>query len=106
MQMTRLNVHHLPVLDGQRAVGVLSTTDLVRHESANAVYLSGDVGKATSIEALAEISHKLPELQVQLALAGAGARHVGEAVSAVNDAITRDIFGPGGHFSPRTQHFQ
>jgi len=91
MQMTRLNVHHLPVLDGQRAVGVLSTTDLVRHESANAVYLSGDVGKATSIEALAEISHKLPELQVQLALAGAGARHVGEAVSTVNDAITRRL---------------
>lgn len=91
MQMTRLNVHHLPVLDGQRAVGVLSTTDLIRHESANAVYLSGDVGKAASVEALADISLKLPELQVQLALAGAGARHVGEAVSTVNDAITRRL---------------
>ena len=39
MRMTRLNVHHLPVVDGQRAVGMLSTTDLIRHESANAVYL-------------------------------------------------------------------
>ena len=91
MQMTRLNVHHLPVLDGQRAIGVLSTTDLVRHESANAVYLTGDVGKAVSVEALAEISKRLPELQVQLALAGAGARHVGEAISTVNDAITRRL---------------
>ncbi len=91
MCMTRLNVHHLPVVEGQRAVGVLSTTDLIRHESANAVYLAGDVGKAASVEMLADISRKLPELQVQLALAGASAGHVGEAVSTVNDAISRRL---------------
>ena len=91
MRMTRLNVHHLPVVDGGRVAGMLSTTDLIRHESANAVYLAGDVGKAGSVEALVEISRKLPELQVQLALAGAGARHVGEAVSTVNDAITQRL---------------
>jgi CBS domain-containing protein len=91
MRMTHLNVHHLPVLDGKRVVGVVSTTDLIRHESANAVYLAGDVGKAGSVQALADISVKLPELQVQLALAGASARHVGEAVSTVNDAITRRL---------------
>ena len=88
MQMTRLNVHHLPVMQGAQAIGVLSTSDLVRHESANAVYLVGDVSKAKTPEALAEISGRLPELQVQLVLAGATARHVGEAVSTVNDAIT------------------
>jgi CBS domain-containing protein len=88
MQMTRLNVHHLPVVDGRRVLGVISTTDLIRHESANAVYVVNDVHKATSVRAITEISGKLPELQVQLALAGATARHVGEAVSTVNDAIT------------------
>ncbi len=88
MQMTRLNVHHLPVMDGARVVGVLSTSDLVRHESANAVYLVGDLSKAQTPDAIAHISRRLPELQVQLVLAGATARHVGEAVSTVNDAIT------------------
>jgi CBS domain-containing protein len=93
MQMTRLNVHHLPVVDSGRVAGMVSTTDLIRHESANAVYLAGDVSKAGSVEALVEISRKLPELQIQLALAGAGARHVGEAVSTVNDAITQRLLG-------------
>ncbi len=88
MQMTRLNVHHLPVMDGARVIGVLSASDLVRRESANAVYLVGDVSKAKTPEAIAEISGRLAELQVQLVLAGATARHVGEAVSTVNDAIT------------------
>lgn len=91
MRMTQLNVHHLPVVDTRRVIGMLSTTDLIRHESANTVYLASDVNKAGSIQALTNISRKLPELQVQLVLAGANARHVGEAVSTVNDAITRRL---------------
>ncbi|UCH47988.1 MAG: cyclic nucleotide-binding/CBS domain-containing protein [Betaproteobacteria bacterium] len=91
MQMTRLNVHHLPVVDGRRVAGMVSTTDLIRHESANAVYLAGDVSKADSVEVLVEISRQLPEMQIQLALAGASARHVGDAVSTVNDAITQRL---------------
>jgi CBS domain-containing protein len=47
--MTRLNVHHLPVLDDEKVVGVISTTDLVRFQSANAVYLVGDIHKAPSV---------------------------------------------------------
>jgi len=91
MRMTRLNVHHLPVVDSHGVIGMVSTSDLIRHESANTVYLAGDVSKAASVDDLAAISRKLPELQVQLALAGASARHVGEAVSTVNDAITQRL---------------
>ena len=88
IKMTRLNVHHLPVLDEGRVVGVLSTTDLVRVQSANAVYLVGDIHIADSIETLAAISGKVSELQVQLITSGADSDQTGQAVSAVTDAIT------------------
>jgi CBS domain-containing protein len=88
MEMARLNVHHLPVLDRGRLVGVISTSDLVRHESANAVYLVGEARKALTRDALVEVSRKLPDLQIRLAASDATARHVGEAVSAVTDALT------------------
>lgn len=87
MTMTRLNVHHLPVVAGERVIGVITTTDLVRHESANAVYLVGDIRKAASVDALAALSRRLPDMQVQLALSGASALQVGEAVAAIADAI-------------------
>jgi CBS domain-containing protein len=87
MEMARLNVHHLPVLDRGQLVGVVSTSDLVRHESANTVYLVGEVRKASTRDALAEVSRKLPELQIRLAASDATARHVGQAVSAVTDAL-------------------
>jgi CBS domain-containing protein len=89
--MTRLNVHHLPVLDGERVVGLISTTDLTRFQSANAVYLVGDIHRATSIETLVQISAKIPELQVHLVNGGATANHVGQAISAITDAMTQRL---------------
>jgi len=86
--MSRLNVHHLPVLDEHGVRGVVSTSDLVRVQSANAVYLVGDIHKAASVETLASISGRLTELQIQLVHSGATASQIGQAITAVTDAIT------------------
>ena len=89
--MSRLNVHHLPVLDEGKVLGMLSTSDLVRVQSANAVYLVGDIRKADSVDTLAAISSKLSELQVQLVASGATSDQIGQAVSAVTDSITQRL---------------
>ncbi len=86
--MTRLNVHHLPVLDGKRVAGLISSTDLTRYQSANAIYLVGDIHRTNSIETLIQISAKITELQVHLIASGATANSVGQAISAITDAIT------------------
>lgn len=88
ISMTRLNVHHLPVLDEGRVAGILSTTDLTRFQSSNSVYLVGDIHKAKNVETLVQISGKVGELQVNLVNGGATADQVGQAVSAITDAIT------------------
>jgi CBS domain-containing protein len=93
MRMTRHNVHHLPVVDGARVLGMVSATDLIRQEGANAVYLVGAAHRAGSVAALAAVGRRLPELQVQLTFAGASDRQVGEAISAVNDALTQRLLG-------------
>jgi CBS domain-containing protein len=86
--MSRLNVHHLPVLDGEQVVGVISTTDLVRFQSSNAVYLVSDIRKAPDVDTLIQASRKLPELQIHLVNSGSTADHIGEAITAVTDAIS------------------
>lgn len=91
LDMTRLNVHHLPVCDEECPVGVLTTTDLVRHQSANAVYMVGDIYKSKDVEALTQISVRIPELQVHLVATGATAEHVGQAVTSVTDALTKRL---------------
>lgn len=86
--MTRLNVHHLPVLDGKTVTGLISSTDLTRFQSANSVYLVADIHRAGSVDTLTQISAKIEELQVHLMTGGATANHVGQAISAITDAIT------------------
>jgi CBS domain-containing protein len=86
--MTDHHVHHLPVIDDGVLRGVITTTDLVRHESANAVYLTGTIRKASSLAELIEVSQRLPELQLKLVISGATAKHVGQAMVAMTDAIT------------------
>ncbi len=78
-------------MDEGKVLGVLSTSDLVRVQSANAVYLVGDIRKADSIETLAAISGKLSELQIQLVASGATSDQIGQAVSAVTDSITQRL---------------
>ncbi|MBK1721120.1 putative nucleotidyltransferase substrate binding domain-containing protein [Thiocystis violacea] len=86
--MTRLNVHHLPVLADGQVAGLISSTDLTRFQSTNSVYLVGDIHRAETIETLVAISAKIAELQVHLITGGATGNHVGQAVSAITDAIT------------------
>ena len=91
IEMTRLNVHHLPVMDGEHLVGMLSTTDFMRFQSTSGVYLVSDIHKAKALEELAAVSAKVPELQVHLINSGATGSHVGQAVSAVTDALTQRL---------------
>ena len=86
--MTRRDIHHLPVLDHDKVLGVVSTTDLIRFQSTNAVYLARDVRRCETIEELAQLSTKLPELHVQLVASGITAQQVGQAITSVTDAIT------------------
>jgi len=88
MTMTRLHVHHLPVLDGERLVGMITATDLARHQSTNSAYIAVDIRKAKTVEDLVEASNRLPALQMQLAYASATALHIGEAISCITDSLT------------------
>jgi CBS domain-containing protein len=86
--MTRNKIHHLPVMKGSEAVGILTTSDVIRHLSTNPALIATDVYKANSVDALKKISARLPELQLQLSLSSATAKHIGEVFSSITDAIT------------------
>ena len=101
MLMTKKNIHHLPVVDEGRVCGIISATDLIRHEGKNAVHISRLIHKAETVEVLVEISQTIPGLQQQLVSLGGSAEHVGKAITAVSNAITRRLiemaeekFGP------------
>ena len=88
MDMTRKHIHHLPVIEDHKLVGILTITDLIRQEGKNPAYLRSAIRKAKSIEELQHYSQSIFELQAQLVGMGANADHVGKGVTSITTAIT------------------
>ena len=86
--MARHNIHHVPVLDGERIVGMITATDLTEQHSTSAVYLAGDVYKQSTVEGLQATATKIKRLQQSLASAQASAYSTGHIITAITDAIT------------------
>lgn len=93
--MARHNIHHVPVLDGQRIVGMITATDLTEQHSTSAVYLAGDIYKQTTVEGLQAAAGKIKRLQQSLAGADASAYSTGHIITAITDAITTRLLQLG-----------
>jgi CBS domain-containing protein len=101
LTMSRRNVHHLPVMDASTLAGVVTTTDLMRLQADNPVYIVGEVWKQDDLEGLVDVSRRVPQVVVDLVRSGARAHDVTRVVTAVSDALTQrlldmaeDRFGP------------
>jgi CBS domain-containing protein len=86
--MARHNIHHVPVVDGQRIVGMITATDVTEQHSTSAVYLAGEIYKQTTVEGLQASSSRIKRLQQSLASAQASAYSSGHIITAITDAIT------------------
>ncbi len=86
--MARHNIHHMPVMDGQHILGMITTTDLTEQHSTSAVYLASDIYKQTTLDGLKQISGRIKQLQQHLAAADASAYSTGHIITSITDAIT------------------
>ncbi len=93
--MARHNIHHVPVMDGERAVGMITATDVTEHHGTSAVFLAGEVHEQTTLEGLVDCAAKVKALQKSLAAAGSSAWATGHIVTAITDALTTRLLHLG-----------
>ena len=86
--MARHNIHHIPVMDGQRIAGMVTATDLTQQQSTSAVYLSGDIHHQSSLDGLVAISQRVKALQQNLSAAHTTAYNTGHVITTITDALT------------------
>lgn len=96
MVMSNHNIHHLPVVD--KAVdnnkvlkGILTATDVVKHQRSEPVYLIGEARKVQDRQGLVQIAKDIPTLLRNMITRDARADEVGKVVTSVTDAITRQL---------------
>ena len=94
-------IHHLPVTEDGIITGVLSASDLLRHQTRNPLYLMGRLEHLDSPNALARYGHDAAAMVDQLFAGGLKVGQIGRIFSSLNDALVRRLlrlaekdFGP------------
>jgi CBS domain-containing protein len=93
--MARHNIHHVPVVDGSRIVGMITATDLTEQHSTSPVYLAGEIYKEATTEGLQRAAGKVRRLQQSLAASEASAYSTGHIITTITDAITTRLIQLG-----------
>jgi len=88
LTMTRNNIRHLPVLKDGKAVGMITTNNLLARQSLSAVYMAGKISKLNVPADMAKVIAQVPELLSHLIEAGATSQNAGHIVTTLSDAAT------------------
>ncbi len=86
--MTRHGLHHLPVKEGGRTVGIVTTSDLILARQDDPVYLVQHISRQQDVDGIRELLGGVSNLMLQWVNSGMRAREVGRILTAISDAVT------------------
>ena len=89
--MLRYNVHHLPILKDKMPIGVISMTDIVRHESQNSLLLVSSIFQQTTIDDLQQVAAQVKDCFVRMVNEDANAHMVGRAMSVIGSSFKQRL---------------
>jgi CBS domain-containing protein len=89
--MVNRGIHHLPLTQGGRPVGMITTRDLISLQTQHPLYLVRQVYKQDNVDALRAVAARIPQMFALLLASGARPDDVAHMLSALTDAFTRRL---------------
>ncbi|UCB55386.1 MAG: CBS domain-containing protein, partial [Thiotrichales bacterium] len=91
LKMMAEGIRHLPVVDDQRPVGMISQTDVLRVNNIEPISLIHSIKRTGDVEALGKVSAEIPDLVVKLVARDTRAIEIGKIITTLSDAITKRL---------------
>jgi len=91
LKMMSHNVHHLPVLDGERMVGIVSNHDFLVLQGTSPLVIAREIEGQITVEGLAASSLRIKGLVSLLLREGAGSGSIIRVISTVNDRLEHRV---------------
>jgi CBS domain-containing protein len=91
LKMMSEGVHHLPVLQDEDPVGIITPSDILRANNIEPLSLVRAINRAVNIEELALASEGIPALVVRLIERDVRAVDVGKIITTLADSATRRL---------------
>ena len=89
--MLERRIGHLPVVDGDRLVGVVTQTDLTRFQAVSSAGLVRDAAMAGTVPELAQVTARIPELLTHLVAQHSAHEVTTRLITDVADTVTRRL---------------
>jgi CBS domain-containing protein len=86
--MMRQNYHHLPIVEGDRPLGLVTAGDILRAQSEHPLRLVRDIHKTGTVDELIVLSSRLPSLFERMVNLGRDVEHIGRMITHITDAFT------------------
>lgn len=87
LTMLRHNVHHLPLMRSQQAVGVIALSDLIRYESQNSLFVVAKILRAQDQAELVALGRDIDASFVRMVNEDANSHMVGSAMTVFGRGI-------------------
>ncbi len=91
--MLEENIHHLPLMEEGKIVGVISGTDLLHHQASGPFYLRRTLESLENPASLTHYSREIAGTVQTLFRGGLAAVQIGQIVSSLNDALVKRLVG-------------
>ncbi len=89
--MAERGIGHLPVVEGDRPVGIVTRTNLLLQQALSAPAILAEIARKDDVADLARSVAKVPAFLAQLVGSGAAPHVIGRMVTDVTDALTRRL---------------
>jgi CBS domain-containing protein len=91
LAMAGRSIHHLPLTQGERVVGMVTTRDLMSLQTHHPLYLAAQLQKQESVEGLVEVCGRVPQLFELMLASGIRAEEVPKVLTMITDTVTRRL---------------
>ena len=91
MLMLRHNVHHLPVMQQARPVGVLALSDIIRYESQNSLFVVSSIFRQQSVAELSALLKDVKACFVRMVNEDANSHMIGSAMAAIGRSFKQRL---------------
>lgn len=89
--MAQHNIRHLPVMDQDNVLGVVTATDLIREQSHHSVYMVNEINRADNVDELVALSRQIPSVLQNLIASSMTAYDIGQLISTMGETIIRRL---------------
>lgn len=95
LRMAERRVHHLPVVDSGRLVGLVSSSDIMRLLRHDPIYLTADLSRRDTPEELKEVYDNAHDVAVRFIERGASSEEVTGLLTVAADGLARRLLQLG-----------